>query len=52
MPFIPVICTIQVLVPSRLVAPHLIRPLEEWFVLNSVYDLMYWLLEHHVHFPH
>ena len=39
MPLIPVIYTIQVLVPLRWVTPHLIYPLEERFVLNPVYIL-------------
>ena len=32
--------------------PHLIQPSEERFVLDPIYDLVYWFLECHIHFPH
>ena len=40
------------LIPPRWVAPHLVRLSEERFVLNSVYNLVYRLLECHIHPPH
>ena len=48
-PFISVVCAVQVLIPLRWVAPHLVRPPEERFVLDSIYNFVHQLFEHHIH---
>ena len=52
MSFVPVVSTIQILIFSRGIPSHLVRPSEEWLVLNPIYDLVHWLLERHVYLPY
>ena len=51
MPLVPVVSTIQVLISSRRIPSHLVRPPKERFVLNSIYDLVHWLLERYIYLP-
>ena len=49
MPFVPVVSTIQVLISPGGIPSHLLRPPKEQFVLNSIYDLVHWLLERYIY---
>ena len=49
MPFVSVVSIIQVLILSRGIPSHLVRPSKERFVLNSIYDLVHWLLERYIY---
>ena len=42
----------QALVTLREISCHLIRPFEEWLILDLFQDPMYWVSEHSVHCLH
>ena len=44
-----VVLAIQVLVALHRVSCHLIRPFEEWLVLDFSQNLMYWISEHSIY---
>ena len=47
-----VVLTIQTLIALHGVSIHLIRPLEEWLILDFLQNLMYWFSEYVVNRPH
>ena len=52
MALIPMIRTIQALVPPRQVTPHLVQLFKIQLILNLIYDLVHWLFERHIHLSH
>ena len=52
MPPILMVSTIQVLVSLGRVFSHIVRPSKIWFILDSIYNPVYWFLEGHVHLSH
>ena len=51
MSFVSVVSTIQVLISPRGIPSHLVWLPKERLVLNSIYDLVHWLLECHIYLP-